>query len=373
MPYYDSNTHNKIFSLSEVCASIKRTINNRYGSDFWVEGEMLRLNHYPYNGNAFPDLIEKKDGTVVAQMRAVIWASDFRRIANKFKLYHSIELKDGINILFRASIIYDTFYGLSLRIIDIDPAFTLGQMEKERQECIDRLKKENIFGLNKQKVLSLLPKRLAIISVESSKGYNDFVNIINSYSNRYSVFYYLFPSLLQGDGAVSSIIRVLEKIRLVYDFFDAVVIIRGGGGDLGLSAYNNYELCKAVLYCPLPVLTGIGHSTNETVCEMIAFHNGITPTDLADFIMQRFVKTDELLHQTIDMLKLKCANRIENEKEKLAMLDKYIDLLNPTNTLNKGYSVTLKDGKTIRQANQLKKGDRIVTRFSQGEITSIVE
>jgi exodeoxyribonuclease VII large subunit len=98
----------------------------------------------------------------------------------------------------------------------------------------------------------------------------------------------LFPSLLQGEKAVASMMTQLNRIRKVKDHFDLVVIVRGGGDDVGLSCYNDYRLARAIAEFPLPVLTGIGHSTNETVCELISFSNAITPTKLAEWLIQKF-------------------------------------------------------------------------------------
>ena len=125
MPVFEQSIGDKAFSLSEVTSSIRRTISSRYGSSFLVRAEIIKLIHYPYSGHAFPDLIEKKDEVIVAQMRAVIWNGDFKRINEKFLSCGIGALSDGVSILFRATIMYDEFHGLSLRIIDIDPSFTL--------------------------------------------------------------------------------------------------------------------------------------------------------------------------------------------------------------------------------------------------------
>src|SRR5690606_21621070 len=134
----------------------------------------------------------------------------------------------------------------------------------------------------------LLPKRLAIISVETSKGLADFLKIINNNPWGYKFEYRLFPALLQGDKAILSILAQLKAVKESLQSFDAVAIIRGGGGDVGLACYNNYELAKQLAQFPLPVLTGIGHATNETASEMVAYKNAITPSELADFLIQRF-------------------------------------------------------------------------------------
>ncbi|MBO5839461.1 MAG: exodeoxyribonuclease VII large subunit [Bacteroidales bacterium] len=382
----------KVFSLKEVASSVKRTLNARYGSSFWVKAEMIKLNHYPYSGHAFPDLIEKQDDVIVAQMRAVIWSADFKRIKDKFRSCGLADLSDGITILFRASILFDEFYGLSLRIIDIDTSFTLGEMEKQRMLCIERLKAEGIYSLNSSLSLPAVPKRFAIVSVGSSKGYNDFMQIVRKHSSRFAIFTHLFPSLLQGDGAINSISEALDRINDVADCFDAVLIIRGGGGDVGLNCYNHYNLCRAVALCKLPVLTGIGHASNQTVAEQIAWRNFITPTDLADFLFSGFnnaylevlnlskqlkSNADSILNTNNERVKLlseslkhKIENRILSEKERLQMIERYIRLLDPSLLLQKGYSMTYLNGVLVSSVKNLKSGDEIVTRFSDGEIVS---
>ena len=283
------NVNNRrVYSLMEVTLSIQKTIADRYRSSFWVKAEMNKLNHYSHSGHCYPDLVEKIEGKVVAQMRANLWKSDFERINLNFIKILKEPLKDGIKILFCASISFDPSHGLSLRIIDIDPSFSLGELEREKMQTLERLKKEGIFQSNKLLKLPLLPQRIAVISVETSKGYSDFLKIIDRNPWGYKFFLHLFPSLLQGERSVHSICAQLKQIGKAIEHFDAVAIIRGGGGDVGLSSYNNYQLASEIARFPIPVLTGIGHSTNETVAEMVSFKNAITPTELADFLIQKF-------------------------------------------------------------------------------------
>ena len=277
-----------VFSLLEVANSIQKTINARYTSSYWVKAEMNKLNHYSHSGHCYPELVEKKDNKVIAEMRAVLWKGNFDKINAQFLKTLNEPLKDGIKILFLTQINFDPKYGISLNILDIDPSYTLGDLEKEKQQNIIRLKNENLFDKNKTLQLPLIPQRIAIISVETSKGYADFLNVIDNNQWNYKFFHMLFPSLLQGDKAPSNIIEQLHKIRKVNHHFDLVAIIRGGGDDIGLASYNNYDLAKAVASFPLPVLTGIGHATNETVTEMVAHSNHITPTKLAESLLQKF-------------------------------------------------------------------------------------
>lgn len=169
-----------IFSLLEVTTSIQKTLADRYKTAFWVKAEMNKLNLYRHSGHCYPELVEKQGEKVVAQIRSILWKDDYVRINNAFLKILQEPLKDGIKILFLANITFDPVHGLSLRIMDIDPAYTLGDLEREKQETIQRLQSEGIFGLNKTTKLSLLPKRIAIISVESSKGYADFMKVIEN-------------------------------------------------------------------------------------------------------------------------------------------------------------------------------------------------
>jgi len=277
-----------VLSLLEVMERVRRTLNERFGSPFWVKAEMNKLNLYSHSGHCYPELLEKSQGKVVAQIRANLWREDYQRINRQFLQVLKEPLREGITILFLARVTFDPVYGLALRILEIDPVFSLGELEREKQESIDRLVKEGIFEKNKTLPLPLLPQRIAVISVESSKGFADFQKMIDDNPWGYCFFYMLFPSLLQGDKVAESVGAALEKIRRVRSHFDAVAIIRGGGGDVGLAGYNRYELARHIALFPLPVITGIGHATNETVAELVAWRNGITPTEVATFLIQQF-------------------------------------------------------------------------------------
>jgi exodeoxyribonuclease VII large subunit len=449
-----------IFSLSEVTRSIQNTLSERYPTAFLVKAEMNKLNHYPHSGHCYPDLVEKADNKIIAEIRSTIWKDDYQRINDNFlKVLHE-PLKNGINILFSAKISFHPVYGLSLRILDIDPSFSLGELEKEKQVTIERMRKEGIYHANKSLKLALLPKRIAIISAQTSKGYSDFLNVIEANSWGYHFFHMLFPAHLQGENAIESITIQLMRIRKVQQHFDAVAIIRGGGGDIGLTCYNNYELSKAIALFPIPVLTGIGHSTNETVSEMVAFKNAITPTELADWLIQQFhnfaVPVQKAQETIIDMCSrlirdeklrvlntvrffksvtlsrlINSKNGIENElrslfrqstyflqrkrereinqgilllkngfkrvllsrrqhiesaktdilhktmnfindnKKTLDHIEKNIDLMNPVNVLNRGYSITMANGRILKTVEDAAEGDLLKTILPDGNVISI--
>ncbi|MBL0741230.1 exodeoxyribonuclease VII large subunit [Chryseolinea lacunae] len=450
----------QVFSLLEVAQSIQKTIAERYKSVFWVKAEMNKLNHYSHSGHCYPELVEKRDGKVIALMKSTLWKSDYFRINAAFLSILKEPLKDGIKILFSASITFDPTHGLSLNILDIDPSFSLGELEREKQETLERLAREGIFNLNQRLPFPVLPQRVAIISVETSKGYADYLKIMEDNPWRYKFFNYLFPSLLQGEKSVASIIHQLRRIRKVLHHFDVVAIIRGGGGDVGLSSFNNYELAREIALFPIPVLTGIGHSTNETVTEMVAHRNAITPTELADFLIHAFrnfetpvLRAEELIvdraqrlvrderlrlngaikyflsvthnrlqrsrhdvenqskslvqqsrfllkqqEQTFDFmlttlkrnatdvvrdnantidtlaaaLQRQATNHLQTRHIALRQIEKHVSVLDPINILKRGFTITLKDGKAVKDSTTLNPGDTVVTRLAEGEVTSTI-
>jgi exodeoxyribonuclease VII large subunit len=300
---------------------------------------MNQLNHYPQSGHCYPDLVEKKDGKLVAEMRSTIWKDDFQRINDNFLNVLHESLKNGIKILFCAKISFNPVYGLSLRILDIDPSWSLGELEKEKQETIDRLRKEGLFHRNKSLMLPLLPKRIAVISVQTSKGYADFCKIINGNEWGYSFFHMLFPALLQGESAVNSIVFQMERIRRIKHHFDAVAVIRGGGGDVGLACYNHYELASAIAQFPLPVITGIGHSTNETVTEMVAFRNTITPTELADYLLQQFHNFSVPLKKAHETIIGKANSLLQHQKTTLLNTVRYFKSVAGNRLVKSSYEI----------------------------------
>ena len=293
----------KIFTLQQVVSSIRKTIDERYKQLYWVKAEMHKLNQFA-SGHCFPELLQKEDGKIVAQISGSIWKHNFDRINANFIKVVKEPLKEDTTLLLQVKVSFHEMYGLSLQIMDIDPNYALGELQKERQETLKKLQKDGLINANQQLDFPTLPKRVAIISADSSKGLSDFMNVIENNDWGYQFFTMLFPAYLQGDNASSSIREQLKRIERVKHHFDIVVIVRGGGGEVGLSCYNNYDLCKSIASFPLPILTGIGHSTNLTVAEMISFRNAITPTELGDFLLQAFHNFSVPVKDAIKRLKI---------------------------------------------------------------------
>ena len=311
----------QIFTLKQVASSIRKTLEERYQQTYWVKAEMHKLNLYP-SGHCFPELLQKEDGKIVAQMNASIWKQNYQRINKNFVDVVKEPLREDTTLLLLVKIVFHETFGLSLQIVDIDPNYALGELQRERQETLLRLQKENLLNLNQKLDFPLLPKRIALISADTSKGLSDFRKVIETNQWGYQFFTFLFQAYLQGDVAVKSIQEQLKRIEKVKEHFDVVVIVRGGGGEVGLSCYNNFELCKAIASFPLPVLTGIGHSTNLTVAEMIAYRNAITPTELGDFLIQSFHEFAVPVKDASKTIRNYSKNKLENANQSLTLLVK---------------------------------------------------
>ena len=258
------------------------------GERFWVSAEIIGLKMS--RGHCYLQLAEKDDNgsTPKAEFRGIIWAFQYERISNRFFRSTGSPLRENIQMLIQIEVQYHERYGLSLLVHDIDPAYTLGQLEMERRQTIEKLRKAGLYDRNKQVELPVSLQRIAVISAEDSKGYEDFFTRLNTNAYGYTFHITLYTSLLQGDLAAGDIVAKLQRIKAdtLTKQFDAVAIVRGGGGASSLECFNNYFLAEAIATFPLPVITGIGHQANKSVADEVAHTDRMTPTDVANFLIE---------------------------------------------------------------------------------------
>ena len=327
------------------------------------------------------------------------------------------ELSTGIKILVQVNVEFHELYGLSLNISDIDPKYTIGDLAQKRTEILKKLEDEGIINMNKELAFPVVPQKIAIISSDTAAGYQDFLNQLENNSFGFKFYTKLFPSIMQGLQAEESIINSLERIYNYEDFFDLVVIIRGGGSQADLSCFNNYMLAANVAQFPLPVLTGIGHDKDESIVDIVAHKKLKTPTAVAEFIIDtvdRFENNlinlkDNILNLITDYTqdqKTKLAqfaavtvpsvknnlykydyqlNKIKNQlihqcniytqKQNLFLknLENKTSLLDPSNILKRGYSITYFNNKKLKDLKNIKENDEIITKLFTGFIRSTVK
>lgn len=306
-------SHLSLFQLNSL---VKKTLEDNLEATHWVVAEIgeMRLNQ---KGHCYMELVEKEGNFVSAKMKANIWSYTYRNLSGWFESITKTSLQPGMKILFNVSVQFHEVYGMSLNVKDIDPNFTLGERARKKQEVIQQLIDEGIFEMNKLLNLPLVPQKIAIISSESSAGFGDFMSHIKSNPRGLKFETSIFPSLMQGDAAASSIIASLLSINKDIDLYDLVVIIRGGGAQSDLDCFDEFELASYVAQFPIPIITGIGHERDETIIDLVSHTKMKTPTDVADFLINGLESVDDILSESIFRIHQTGSRILSNSKTEL--------------------------------------------------------
>jgi exodeoxyribonuclease VII large subunit len=305
-------------SLSALAKHISNVFRKEFSFErYWVTAEIIGMKIS--KGHCYLQLVEKDERGVMpkAEFRAMIWSSMFDVLHRRFMIETGTRLQEQVQILCKVEVQFHERYGLSLIVHDLDPSYTLGKLEMERRQTIDRLRKEGVYDLNKQKHLPEAIQTIAVISAEDSRGYEDFYTRLTQNDYGYHFNVKLFPSLLQGDMAAGDIISKLVSIKQdrLYEHFDAVIIVRGGGAASSLGCFNDYQLASAIAQYPLPVITGIGHTADVSVVDEVANLNLITPTEVANFLVSRLLHYDGAVSELYDGISAYVNMILENEED----------------------------------------------------------
>ena len=405
-------------TLFELNSLVREVVEGHLDEPRWVVGELNDASTPAFGGHFYGELVQKEEGgdRIVAKARITCWARNYNILRLRFQKEAGETLRKGIQLKLLVQVAFHEQYGYSLNVLDIDSSFTLGDLAKRRREILLQLEKDGILHDNQSLPLPRLLKRIAVISSATAAGYGDFKHQLeqNPYGLHFDVE--LFPAIMQGEQVPTSIISALEQI-LSQPVFDCVVIIRGGGASSDLSDFDNYELASIIAQYPLPVLTGIGHERDETVIDYVAHTRVKTPTAAAAFLVEHQAQEAALLddlymrisrfsrehlqheRQRLDhlqtILPLLFANAlqlhqnkltllrqrllsssnalVERERYRLQLMKQRLDGLDPKLMLRRGYSITTKDGKLVRDISTVKKGDTLTTYTENGMINSIVD
>jgi exodeoxyribonuclease VII large subunit len=400
-----------LFELNEF---IRRVLALNLPDPLWVSCEIAEVNLS--RGHYYLSLVQKnaESDEIVAKADAVLWQRQARQLRHKLGSDFDALLRSGMAVLIYASVDFHERYGLKLSIQDLDPAYTLGQLEARRRQIFARLQAEGLPGKNRQHPLPAVLQRIALISSEQAAGRQDFLQHLaeNPYGYRFDCR--LFPAAVQGEQAAIETVQQLRRIARHAERFDAVAIIRGGGARLDLAAYDHYELCKAAAEMPLPVLSGIGHEVDEVLLDLMAHTALKTPTAVADFLIEHNARFEAGLLQLGQHLSLlanqatrqqalrlerleqdlrylprlhlqqqgqqlerlaadvprACRLRTQAEHQALAQFEQIIALLEPEATLRRGFSIAYRDGQAVASATHISPGQRFRLRFRDGEIAA---
>lgn len=378
--------------LYELMERVHECVTTAFPQRYWVRTEVRAVSGKP-GGHCYLDLADKgDDGVMNAQARGIVWASSWRILSPYFVKETGRELAAGMNILIHVQVNFSELYGLSLIIYDIDPSYTVGELELVRQRTIARLREEGMMDMNSTLEVPALPRRFAVVSSSTAAGYGDFCRHLleNAYGFAFSLRLYEAP--MQGADAPSGIVDALDRILADTDsgaeVFDAVMILRGGGSVADLSCFDDYELCANVAQYPLPVMTAVGHDRDYHVCDMVSAVSVKTPTALADYIIGIYVTHDEMLLSLASRLVMSLKGRMASENARMESLrlrisaairarfaveNSRMDMLemrcnrnNPAQLMKCGYSLVRKDGKVLSSVSGVDVGDEMEVMLRDG-------
>ncbi len=383
----------------------------------WVKCEIHQVK--ASRGHQYLELIQKRPDSdqVDAQISAVLWSKDYLRVKHQLGDVLQQLLQHGTEVALQCEVQYHPVFGLKLRVLDFDAAYTLGQLEVIRQATITKLKQLQLIEKNRLTNLPPVVQRIAIISTRTASGYQDFINHLQQNELHFQFQTQLFHNALQGASVKGELLDNVSLITERRDDFDAVVVIRGGGSRFDLSAFDDFEVAQAIANLPLPVLTGIGHETDQTVADLVSYQSFKTPTAVASFLLDRnllFISTIlnlqsrihrlathqvqkqiqqlERLQSSISFLSQKQIDMARFQLQKLATQISYesricidysrrylselrtkIELLDPRSLLKKGYSFTERKGARVESVAALSAGDLIHTYFRDGSAESVIQ
>ena len=401
--------------MFELNSLVREVVESEMPDEYWVEAELSDCRES--RGHYYMELIQKDEhsATPIAKAPARCWASKWMMIRPYFERTTGQQLHAGMKVLLKVYAQFHEAYGFAWIVTDIDPTYTLGDMARKRQEIIRQLKEEGVFDLQKELSLPLFCQRIAVISSETAAGYGDFCNQLadNPYGFQFETK--LFPAIMQGEGVEQSIINALERI---YDTdYDVVVIIRGGGATSDMSGFDTLALAENVANFPLPIITGIGHDRDESILDMVSHTRVKTPTAAAAFLIDhlkevldvidasqeritslalqklstlhsQFSIVQETIVRLFSIVKTRqeakldafyqrlltaLDHRLTSERHRMELMEEKVKALDPTLLLKRGYSITLFNGRAVRDPQMLKEGDEIETRIEKGVIISKVK
>ena len=384
----------EFIDLFEFQTRLKEGIESLFPKRLWLKAEVSAIKARS-GGHCYLELSQSNENGLIAKAGAVIWSSRFRFIAPYFESVTGSPLQEGMSILVEVQPSYSQLYGFSLVINDIDPEFSLGLREMERQKTIERLQNEGLMELQKELMLPYLPYRLAVISAEDAAGYRDFVRHIAENPYYFKVELDLFPALMQGKECPESIVAAMDRVLEAEVEYDAVLILRGGGSKLDLACYDDYNLAAVIAQFPLPVLTAVGHDQDFHVCDMVAHEYVKTPTALADYILDIYQDEDERISALETRMRLAMTNRLYREEAlldslaarvkgafqlkiaameaNLNMLQARIEAADPRRILQRGYVLaTDADGVVLKGVAGRSEGDRVSMMFADGVLDCTV-
>jgi exodeoxyribonuclease VII large subunit len=390
-------------SVAQLTALIKETLESAFPS-VWVSGEMSDISR-PQSGHVYFTLKDSQ-----AQIRGVMW----RSAASKLRF----DLEDGMEVICRGNVdVYPPRGSYQLVVRQIEPR-GVGALQLAFQQMQQKLAAEGLFDASHKKSLPRFPRRLAIVTSPTGAAIRDFLEVLRRRWNNVEVL--VVPVRVQGQGAAEEIAAGIRLANQIRPQVDTLVVGRGGGSLEDLWSFNEEQVVRAIFASEVPVVSAVGHEIDVTLSDLVSDVRALTPTEAAELIVpsteetlavlenyrrritaslrsranearaqlaslaQRRVlrRPLERLHdlaRRIDDLDLRgrlaIRRSLDQSKQQLASRASRLEGLSPIAVLGRGYSITHRadDGELVRSVSQVRIGDRLRTRFADGETISRIE
>ncbi|GAB4029126.1 exodeoxyribonuclease VII large subunit [Spirosoma gilvum] len=388
--------------LSDLAFTLEAVLDEAFGQKaMWVVAETSDIKNYPDRGYCFLTLVERDSASreTVAKLEACIWRRNYHTIGD-FERETGVAFARNIQLLLLVSVAFNPVYGLRLEILKIDPSYTLGNLERERQAVLDSLVKNHpdLVWLEAGHYITanqLLPRpavlqRIALIAAPNSDGWRDFRHELaqNPFGYDFVVDEYL--TQVQGQGAERAICGQLERIRLSGIAYDSVVMVRGGGSQLDFGSFDTYLMGQTVAGFEIPILAGIGHERNVSITDLLCHQSVKTPTKAAAFLIEHNRQFEESCLQLRERLRLvareamlTARENLDRETERLRFVtqtyfrERHTDLtekavtlrhLDPSNVLRRGYALLLRNGRIVTQASYVQPDENLQVQMRDGTL-----
>lgn len=389
----------KVLTVTELNRRIKGMLELNVGS-VWVAGEISNLRLYDSGHRYFT--LKDKD----CQVRAVLFAGTASRV--KF------ELKDGMEVILHGRVtLYENSGQYQIIASSMEPK-GVGALQLAFEQLKEKLYKEGFFDESRKRPLPFMPHMVGVVTSPSGAAIHDILNGINMRFPETHVL--IYPSRVQGEGSAEEIAEGIKYLNSIEDV-EVIIIGRGGGSIEDLWSFNTEIVARAVHASEAPVVSAVGHEIDITISDLVADARAQTPTKAAELVvplrqelfdrlddckaeMQALLKEKLQEHkvglkqfekrlalkspmeivrqfqQRLDdrgeRLKLAVINILKSGKSSVSAAAGRLEAINPLKILARGYSVTMKDDKILVSSGQVKAGDKIKTRLSDGEIVSEV-
>lgn len=278
------------YRVFEINQKIKEILETSLSQSIWVKGEIASFDRQAKQRNIFFQLQEKDKihNRLLATIDCFL-GETAKPLLRKRLIEGGVvqQLKggmDGLEVRLKVKLsVYVPGGKYHLMVEDIDPAFTLGQIEQNRKRIIEFLKRNNLLEKNKKGTfLPLVVQKIGLITKEGSQAYFDFLKKLED--SRFSFLVSFYQASVQGQWLESDILKALNYFQEHSEEIDVVVIVRGGGARSDLGWFDNQKIAEAIANFPKPVLTGIGHKKDVSITDLVAYLAAPTPSSLADFL-----------------------------------------------------------------------------------------